>query len=134
MDEPLDVSNFRLNDSNHREPPKRKPIREGGIKYCKGKFVKGPLPIDWFQMAIRCGFAAFSVAFYLWYYRGLKRTPTFKIGIRELASLIGCSKNKARRGLLVLEKHKLITIERHDGQKNTVTIEKVEEKSSTPAK
>ena len=63
---------------------------------------------------------------------------TRKHGVGENRNCAGSYRSDSRTGggnaqtLSVLEGAKLITIERHDGQKHRVTIKEIEEKSSTP--
>lgn len=74
--------------------------------------------------------AALSVGLILWYFRGLKKSMTFKVGIQDIAGHIRKSWLTTQRALFALEKAGLIKIERHDGQKHRVTIREVEEKIS----
>jgi hypothetical protein len=63
---------------------------------------------------------------------------TRKHGVGENRNCAGSYRSDSRTGggnaqtLSVLEGAKLITIERHDGQKHMVTIREIQEKSSTP--
>ena len=90
-------------------------------------FIMGPLSLVWFQEAMKLPGAALSVAIILWFYQGLNKSPTFKIGTGDIANYTGHSRDTAQRGLRELERHGLITVERFPGKKHIVTIQ--EEKS-----
>jgi len=86
-------------------------------------FIMGPLPLVWFQEVMKLRGAALAVAIILWYYRGLAKSLTFKIGTQDIANHIGHSMDTAQRGLQELEEHGFITVERHPGRKHIVTIQ-----------
>ena len=93
------------------------------IRRLKVPFVRGPIPLDWLQKAMKLGGAAISVGVILWYFKGLKKLSIFKIGIQDIANLIGRSWLTAKRGLIALEKERLIAIQRHNGRKHLVEIQ-----------
>lgn len=66
--------------------------------------------------------AAMKVGLALWYFRGLKKTLSFKIGLAQLAKELKCSVDTARRGLSSLERKGLVTVERRSGCKPVVTL------------
>lgn len=92
------------------------------IRRLKAPFLRGPIPLDWLQKAMKLGGAAISVGIILWYFKGLKKLSIFKIGIQDIASLIDRSWITAKRGLIALERQGLITIERHNGRKHLIEI------------
>ena len=97
----------------------------------KSPFLRGPIPLDWLQKAMKLGGTAISVGIILWYYRGLKKLLVFKIGIQDIANLIGRSWLTAKRGLKALEKEELITIQRHKGRKHLIEIREVDEETNS---
>ena len=94
-------------------------------------FLRGPIPLNWLQEAMRLGGAAISVGIILWYFRGLKKTSVFKVGIQDIATLIGRSWLTAKRGLLALERQGLISITWHHGRKHMIEIREVGSKVSS---
>ncbi len=97
------------------------------VRRLKSPFLRGPIPLDWLQKAMKLGGSATSVGIILWYLRGLKKLTIFKIGTQDIANLIGRSWLTAKRGLKALEQHGLISIERYDGRKHLVEIREVKE-------
>ena len=97
----------------------------------KSPFLRGPIPLDWLQKAMKLGGTAISVGIILWYYRGLKKLLVFKIGIQDIANLISRSWLTAKRGLTALEEEGLITIQRHKGRKHLIEIREVDEETNS---
>jgi len=107
-----------------------------GFKYrkqlhrLKPPFLRGPIPLDWLQRAMRLGGTAISVGIVLWYYKGLKKSSIFKIGIQDIAGLIGRSWLTAKRGLIALERRGVISISRHQGRKHLIEIHEIDDEDT----
>jgi len=126
----LEFEKYKLSEVNKTNPPVfryRKHIRR-----LKSPFLRGPIPLDWLQKAMKLGGTAISVGIILWYYTGLKKLLVFKIGIQDIARLIGRSWLTAKRGLIALERQGLITITRHKGRKHLIEIREIDPGSLEP--
>jgi len=87
-----------------------------------GRFIKGPLPLDWVLRAANLpGSYPMKVAISLWYQAGLHRTNTVKVASRATDDWgVNC---KARyRALGALEEVGLISVQREKGKSPVVTI------------
>ncbi len=89
----------------------------------RAPFLQGPVPLGWLQEAMALGIGPLSVGIILRYLMGLKKSRSFKVGIREIAGLIKRSWRATQRSLKALERHGLITLESHPGRKHLVTIQ-----------
>lgn len=125
----MEFNQYRLpetNQSQYRQPRKQRMVRR-----VKPPFLRGPIPLDWLHEAMKLSKAALSAGIILWYFRGLKKTLIFKLGIQDLANRINRSWVTAQRALLALEMKKLIALDRANGRKHVVTIlECVQEKTN----
>ena len=116
----MDVDQYRISNdlqTNYLPPQKRTRVLR-----IQGPFLRGPVPLAWLQRAMKLSGAALSVGIILWHFQGLKKSPTFKVGIRDLAKYIGRSRATSQRALQALEEHGLIGVERNNGRKHIVTI------------
>jgi hypothetical protein len=91
-------------------------------------FLKGPIPGAWlarvFELPARTLGRALRVGLALWYLAGVKKSrdvkPTWDTWKR-----FGLSPDAGRRGLVVLERVGLVTVDRHLGRCPIVTIRDV---------
>ena len=81
--------------------------------------------MDWLQTAMSLKGRALHVGVMLWYFRGLRRSETFKVGLEDLGWGI-VSRYTVRRGLTALESAGLIGVAGQPGQKLRVTIRHLE--------
>jgi hypothetical protein len=86
-----------------------------------GKFVRGPIPLDWIQAAIPCGRKSLNVVFALWFLAGFGRTNPVSLTAATL-SQFGITAQSARRILQRLELAGLVTVDRKRGRSPIVTI------------
>lgn len=86
-----------------------------------GKFIKGPLPLDWFSRAAALPGKALNVALALWRMCGLCRSKTFAFK-RSAFAVLNVSPDAMYDALTNLEGAGLIRVERHRGRSPTVTI------------
>ena len=87
----------------------------------KGRFLKGPIPLDWLQTAADCRGKAMVVAMLLWYRRGVTGSLEVNVG-RELRRKFSVSPSTFRRALADLERRGLLTVQRGVGRSPCITI------------
>jgi hypothetical protein len=80
----------------------------------RDRFLKGPIPWDWLEIAARLPGKALHVGLALWLEAGMSCCLTVKVGVSRVG--FGVNEQAARRGLRVLEKAGLIEIHRRPGQ------------------
>jgi len=112
----MDFDQYRLQENEPKQPP------FGRERVRHAPFIKGPIPWRWIQNAMVLRGSALAVGIALWYFAGLKKSRIFKIGMRELTQKIQRSWLTTQRGLLALERAKLISIDRRSGSKNIIGI------------
>lgn len=98
----------------------RKP-RVVEMEWIDGEFVRGPLPMDWFNKAKALGGACVSVGLRLWHFKGMSRGEIFHAGLSQLR-LGNESTDTVRRGLKRLEDAGLIEVIRNNGCKHRFRI------------
>ena len=124
----LDLNQYRIQEqeiAGRKEVPS---CRKKRLPRFKSRFLRGPVPLGWLQAAIRAGGAAISVGIMLWHLHGMKKSFTFKVGIGDLATLMGKRWGTSQSGLIALERENLISVQRHAGRKPIITILTNEEK------
>ena len=124
----MDINRYRLQEPNKTHALAMKP--RVVARRLRSPFVCGPIPLSWLQKAMRLGGTAISVGIILWYYRGLKKSMIFKIGIQDIAGLIGRSWLTAKRGLIALERRGVISISRHQGRKHLIEIHEIDDEDT----
>ena len=125
----MDINRYRLQEPNKTHALAMKP--RVVARRSRSPFVCGPIPLSWLQKAMDLGSAPLAVGNVLWYLRGLKKSLTFKIGVQDIANLIGRSWLTAKRGLTKLEENGLISIKRHAGRKHLVEILTADEREDS---
>ena len=86
-----------------------------------GRFVKGPISLDWITRASHQPGKALAVGMAIWYLAGLTRSTTVKLS-NEFVWQFGVERDAKRRALLVLEKAKLIAVLRQNNRSPVVTV------------
>lgn len=125
----MEFERYELNEVDKTNLPAFRYRKQ--VRRLKPPFLRGPIPLNWLQKAMKLGGGAISVGIILWYYRGLKKLSVFKIGIQDIANLIGRSWLTAKRGIIALEHQGLITIQRHNGRKHIIEIREVDEETNS---
>jgi len=87
----------------------------------RGKFIAGPVDVDWVCQASRLGVKALLVGLALWHLRGLRKADTFVVSNLMLRHW-GIQPDAKSRALRKLEKGGLITIERRGKRSPQVTL------------
>ena len=85
------------------------------------RFIKGPLPLPWFQRAAALPGKALHVALAIWYVRGLCRADTFPLK-RSATATLGVSADATYDALSNLEAAGLVRVQRHRGRSPVVTV------------
>ena len=111
----IDPNLLQLVQSPHLEsspsPERKRPRR----------FLKGPVPLAWLQIASKASGKALHVGVALWYLSGLNRSKTVRL-TRSVLQPFGVLRDSARRGLTQLENAGLVSAERRAGRSPRVTI------------
>ena len=87
----------------------------------KKSFIKGPLPLIWFEKAAILPGKALHVALAIWYRVGLERQSTVKLG-QKVMSRFGVSRDAKYDALRRLVEAGLIEIEQLPGKAPIVTV------------
>ena len=115
--EDFNIDDYRINKVEVNEPKTQTPAT---VKRYK-KFIKGPLPLDWFIVAAGLPCGATQLALVLWYLSGLKKSTTVSLPNKPLQEMkIG--RNSKRRALKALEDAGLIKVEQKKGSSPVVRI------------
>jgi hypothetical protein len=85
------------------------------------KFLKGPIPWTWLQMAARLPGKSLFVGLALWRLAGAMKSRTVRLANSEVEAL-GVSRSAKSRALRTLEQTGLITIDQKPGCLPRVTI------------
>lgn len=86
-----------------------------------GRFIKGPIPLDWIGRAACLPGKTLHVALALQYLAGLQKTHTVKLGAKALA-ILGVARDAKYDALDRLQEAGLITVERARGRIPVVTM------------
>ncbi len=120
----LDVEHLRLGKSGDSLTSPR--VRKGPPRHRPGEFfLKGPIPLNWLQIAAHQPGKAIIVALELWFRAGVERNRTIRISLTNLQVAPKLSRSAASRGLGALEEAGLVTVVRKSGRKPAVTLQDV---------
>jgi len=88
----------------------------------EGRFLRGPVPMDWLVKAYRCGGAAgLAVGLELWHRRGLRpRSPVITLNLRNTVMQI--PRRTAQRGIRRLVQGGLVEATIETGKKSVVRL------------
>ncbi len=89
------------------------------------KFLKGPVPWAWIEVAAQLPAKCLAVGLCLWRLAGATRSETIKLSNKECEAL-GVSRHAKSRALKHLEAANLIKVEHHQGRFPRITILRVE--------
>lgn len=87
----------------------------------KGKFLAGPIPLDWILAAMALPGRALDAGVIIWFEYGCTKRRTVKLPLSRLTH-VGIKEGAARRGLRSLAKAGLISIEHAPGRGLQVTL------------
>jgi hypothetical protein len=85
------------------------------------RFIKGPLPLEWFEMASALPGKTLHVALAIWFQVGLERTTTVKLGQKRVARF-AVSRDAKYDALRRLAEAGLIELEQRPGQAAQITL------------
>lgn len=114
----MDLSNFQI--EKHSLLPEKE-FAPNLQKKIKGKFLKGPIPLEWLKRAAPLPGKALQIYLCIWFLKGVKRNNTVKLSYKLLIEF-GVSRSSSYRGLKALEDTHLISVERHSGRSPLVTL------------
>ena len=86
-----------------------------------GKFVKGPIPLNWLRAANTCGRKSISVAVLLWYASALQKSNPVKLS-RDVLAELSLSPKTAKRVLDRMRSIGIVDVQFHRGRSPVVTI------------
>ncbi len=89
-----------------------------------GRFIKGPIPLEWLEVAIPLGRKALNVAMAIWYCYGFKQETEIKLTPTKLRPF-RVTTETARTILHKFEAAGLVTVDRKQGRSPLVTIKPV---------
>ena len=84
-------------------------------------FIKGPLPLNWFEVAAALPGKSLHVALAIWFRVGLERQSTVKLG-QKVMGRFGVSRDAKYDALRRLVEAGLIEIEQLPGKAPSVTV------------
>lgn len=88
--------------------------------WIEGRFLRGPIPLNWLGRACRLSGEALATALAIWYVSGLQKGERAGLTLTtKKVELLGVSRSAKSRGLKALEAAGLIRVQR-DGKKNPV--------------
>ena len=100
----------------------------GGVSYPLlprgGRFVRGPIPLDWLEVAVPLGRKALHVAMAIWYCYGFKQEIVIKLTPTKLKPF-GVTTETARTILHKFEAAGLVSVDRKRGRSPLVTIKPI---------
>ena len=107
----MDLEQIRIPTPNSHIPQQRR----------QGKFLKGPIPLDWLQCAGQLSGKALHVGIVLWFLSGVQKSLEVKFSY-SLATEFGLKRHSAYRALKALEQRGLIKIWRGIGKSPIVRL------------
>ena len=115
----FDPENFRLaKQEDACRKPTTSPRSAGRIR---GRFLKGPVPLNWLVAASRLPGKAMHVAIILRYLSGLKKSLDIRFS-QAVARDFGIKRQSAYRALFFLVESGLIRVRRQRGRNSVVRI------------
>ena len=90
----------------------------------QARFIKGPIPLAWIEVAAKLPGKALHVALAICYLAGMNKFKPFRLSHRTLM-IFGVSRHAAYRGLRALEMAGLVNVERHPGKNPVITVKEL---------
>jgi hypothetical protein len=113
---PIDPDRLRF-----REQPREALVRRPAKPKRGERFLKGPVPLPWLEVAARLPGKSLHVGIALWYAAGLARSSAIPLSNIAVGAF-GLDRNAKYRALAWLEGAGLVTVERKFGRAPVVTI------------
>lgn len=102
-----------INKSDELDRPKR----------MSGRFIRGPIPLEWLAVAIPLGRKSLNVALAIWHLDGFQRTEGHELRLTPtVLSLFSVTPQSARKILHQFSKHRLIMLDSRRGRSPRVVL------------
>jgi hypothetical protein len=96
-------------------------VEKASRKRITGRFLRGPIPLEWLMKAGQQSGQALHVAIAIWFLTGVKNTNSVQVS-NKLLSKFGVNRYSKRRALKQLSNAKLISVEQGRGKSPVVTV------------
>lgn len=113
---PIDLGRLRIAPRSAVAAKERLPRPQVGRH-----FLKGPIPLDWLEVASRLPGRSLHVGVALWFLGGMHKSPVIPLS-NHTTRRFGLDRNSKYRGLDWLEQAGLISVKRKMGRAPIVTI------------
>ena len=119
----IDPKQIALPDGLRPEsaPPKVKAAEKASRKRITGRFLRGPIPLEWLMKAGQQSGQALHVAIAIWFLTGVKNTNSVQLS-NKLLREFGVDRYSKRRALKQLSNAKLISVKQGRGKSPVVTV------------
>lgn len=119
----IDPKQIALPDGLRPEssPPKEKAVEKASRKLITGRFLRGPIPLEWLMKAGQQSGQALHVAIAIWFLTGVKNTNSVQLS-NKLLREFGVDRYSKRRALKQLSNAKLISVKQGRGKSPVVTV------------
>jgi hypothetical protein len=97
------------------------PMMTTRTRRVQGRFLRGPVPLDWLQRAALLPGRAVHLGLALWFLDGFQQTGTVKVEPGVVRGF-GLDRHASYRALRALEKAGLVSVERRKGAAPVVTL------------
>lgn len=87
----------------------------------KGRFLKGPIPLNWLMEAAKLPGKSLHVGIVIWFKAGLTKSHSVSVP-NGLLSTFGVDRHAKARALVSLESAGLISVKRKSGKNPVITI------------
>jgi hypothetical protein len=117
------VGGFNIDDftlTNWANAPSIIPVAKRSRNY-SGKFLRGPIPLEWLQKASSLPGKTLSIGIVIWFFCGLTNAKTVKLS-RAIVDSFGIPRTTAYRLLNNLAQAGLISQEKRPGRSPIITI------------
>ena len=113
---PIDLGRLRIAPRSVKVAEERLPRPQSGRH-----FLKGPIPLDWLEIAAHLPGRSLHVGVSLWFLGGVHRSRVIPLS-NHTSRRFGLDRNSKYRGLEWLEQAGLISVQRKMGRAPIVTI------------
>ena len=118
MSTQINLDSLRLTSETTLESKRRSPSR---IRRNTGRFLKGPIQLDWLVAAAKLPGKSLHVAIALSFLSGLTKSKSVRLTHATL-DLFGVSRHSSYRALSQLESRGLVSVTRHPGRAPVVRL------------
>lgn len=91
-------------------------------RFINGRFIRGPIPLNWILTAGKIGNKALELGCYMWFLAGLKDSQLFDLNLGKTGEEFELSRRSMQRALNALEAARLIEVTRFKGRKNRIKL------------